>query len=120
MAENSFQDLPTHERIYFIVRQIPSGKVATYGQIARIAGGCTARMVGYALSALSENKSGHNEVPWQRVINRMGKISPHGAGFGSALQRALLEEEGVIFDPKDRVDFSRVGWKGLISAGAKE
>lgn len=107
MSASSFYDLPTHERIYSVVRQIPAGKVATYGQVARIAGGCTARMVGYALASLPNS----SDVPWQRVINRMGKISPHGAGFGSAVQRALLEEEGIRFDESGRVNFAVVGWR---------
>ncbi len=82
--------------------------MATYGQIARLVGGCTARMVGYALAALSEG----NDVPWQRVINAQGKISPHGFGYGSAMQRLLLEEEGVRFDASNRVDFAEFGWLG--------
>jgi methylated-DNA-protein-cysteine methyltransferase related protein len=110
MEEQILDNLTTHERIYYVVRKIPPGRVATYGQIARIAGGCTARMVGYALASLPQG----SEVPWQRVINRMGKISPHGAGFGSAMQRSLLEAEGVKFDDEDRVDFARVGWAGLL------
>ncbi len=109
MAEDSFHTLPTHERIYWVVRQVPPGKVATYGQIARIAGGCTARMVGYALASSPEA----DRVPWQRVINSMGKISPHGAGFGSAMQRALLEEEGIQVDAQNRIDLNVFGWKGL-------
>jgi methylated-DNA-protein-cysteine methyltransferase related protein len=52
------------------------------------------------------------DVPWQRVINAQGKISIHGDGFGNAMQRALLEQEGVIFDENDRVDFSVFGWPG--------
>lgn len=91
-----------------MVRQIPRGKVATYGQIARIVGGCTPRMVGYAMSATPEG----SDIPWQRVINAQGRISPHGFGYGSALQRQLLEEEGVEFDPHGVVNFDRFGWLG--------
>lgn len=98
--------LPLYERIYAVVRQIPRGKVATYGQIAAVVGGCSARMVGYALAALPEG----SDVPWQRVINHQGKISPHGFGYGSAMQRQLLEQEGVLFDRQERVDFARFGW----------
>ena len=97
------------ERIYNTVRQIPYGRVATYGQVALLTGGCTARMVGNALAGLPRG----SDVPWQRVINRMGKISPHGAGFGSAVQRVLLEEEGVVFDAAGRIDFRRFGWLPL-------
>ncbi len=95
-----------YEEIYALVRQIPPGKVATYGQVAALVGGCTARMVGYAMAATPEGSG----VPWQRVINSKGKISPHGFGYGSALQRALLEEEGVIFDDQGCVDLKRFGW----------
>jgi len=98
---------PYYERIYRLVAQIPPGRVATYGQIARIVGGCTARMVGYAMAGLPSYRE---DVPWQRVINRMGKISPHGQGFGSLVQRQLLEQEGVQFDAQDRIDLDRYGW----------
>jgi methylated-DNA-protein-cysteine methyltransferase-like protein len=108
MSSTSLKNAPTYERIYAVVRQIPSGKVATYGQIAAIVGGCTARMVGYAMAALPFGSN----VPWQRVINRQGKISPRGAGDGNLRQRQLLEAEGVIFDEEDRVDFDQVGWYG--------
>ncbi len=99
-----------YERIYNMVRRIPPGKVTTYGQIADLVGGCTARMVGYAMAAL---KSGDKpDVPWQRVINARGKISVHGDGFGNALQRVKLEEEGIKFDENGQIDFSRFGWPG--------
>lgn len=104
----SLKDAPTYERIYAVVRQIPSGQVATYGQVATIVGRCTARMVGYAMAALPDGTG----VPWQRVINRQGKISPRGAGDGSLRQRHLLEAEGITFDRQGRVDFSQVGWTG--------
>ncbi|MDR3576560.1 MAG: MGMT family protein [Anaerolineaceae bacterium] len=97
---------PTYSRIYAFIRQIPPGKVVTYGQVANLIGGCTARMVGYALSALPEG----SDVPWHRVINSQGKISPHGAGFGSALQKSLLEDEGIRFDLQGRIDFKEFGW----------
>lgn len=103
------EDRSYYEKIYAVVRQIPPGKVATYGQIAELVGGVTARMVGYAMAGLREGSG----VPWQRVINSQGKISPHGAGFGSAMQRALLEEEGLEFDSQNRLDLGKVGWLGL-------
>ncbi|PKO13083.1 MAG: cysteine methyltransferase [Chloroflexi bacterium HGW-Chloroflexi-10] len=101
-ANPSYRDL-----IYAIVRQIPTGKVVSYGQIARMVPHCTARMVGFALASTPANQ----DIPWQRVINSQGKISPHGAGFGSALQRSLLEDEGVIFNAEGSVDFERFGWQ---------
>ncbi|HQN04827.1 MAG TPA: MGMT family protein [Anaerolineaceae bacterium] len=103
---NDTPPLPLYQRIYAIVRQIPAGKVATYGQIAKIVGGCTPRMVGYAMSATPTG----SDIPWQRVINAQGKVSPHGDGFGTEMQRALLMEEGIAFDSQERVDFDRFGW----------
>jgi methylated-DNA-protein-cysteine methyltransferase related protein len=105
---NSLENAPVYERIYAVVRQIPPGQVATYGQIAGIVGGCTARMAGYAMAALPFD----TDVPWQRVINAQGKVSPRSGGQGGALQRQILEEEGVQFDSRDRVDFDQVGWPG--------
>jgi methylated-DNA-protein-cysteine methyltransferase-like protein len=104
------QKTPLYERIYAIVRLIPPGKLTTYGRIAELVGGCSARMVGYAMSALK--RGGTPDVPWQRVINAKGQISIHGDGVGNAMQRIILEEEGVVFDAKDRVDFARFGWLG--------
>jgi methylated-DNA-protein-cysteine methyltransferase-like protein len=101
---------PEHERlytrIYAVVRQIPRGKVATYGQIAEIVGDCTPRMAGYAMAAAPD------DVPWQRVINAQGKISPRADGWGSETQRLRLEDEGVHFDAEHRVDLARYRWAG--------
>ena len=107
------EEKPLYERIYDIVRQVPEGKVTTYGQVARITGGCTARMVGYAMSALRSSRADHADVPWHRVINSQGKVSVHGAGIGTDLQRQMLIDEGVAFNDSGRVDFSVVGWGGL-------
>jgi len=105
MSQNKTQ-ISTYERIYATIRQIPKGRVVTYGQIAQLAGGCTARMVGYALAALKDEQ----EVPWQRVINYHGKISPHGFGYGSAIQHELLVDEGIKFDNQDRIDLNKFGF----------
>ena len=105
--EESGQSGPRlYERIYATVRQIPAGRVATYGQIARLVGGCSAQMVGFALAALPNG----SDVPWQRVINAKGKISPRGIGFGSMIQRTLLEEEGVDFSRDETIDLNTYGW----------
>ena len=101
---------PLYDRIYAMVRLIPPGKVTTYGRIAELVGGCTARMVGYAMAALKRGTA--PDVPWQRVINAQGKISIHGDGFGNAMQLELLKQEGVIFGENGRVDFSVYGWPG--------
>lgn len=99
---------PTYERIYTIIRQIPPGKVATYGQIAAILGLPTPRMVGYALSSLPVG----SDVPWQRVINAQGKISLRAHSESNLLQRQLLEGEGVQFDGSSKINFSRYRWAG--------
>jgi len=104
------QSTPLYERIYAMVRRIPPGKVTTYGRIAELVGGCTARMVGYAMAALKRGTA--PDVPWQRVINAKGKISVHGDGIGNAMQKILLEQEKVEFDDEGRVDFEKFGWTG--------
>jgi methylated-DNA-protein-cysteine methyltransferase-like protein len=99
----------SYERIWSVVRRIPSGRVATYGQVARIAGlGGAARMVGYALHALADKE---RNVPWQRVINAQGRISPRRFPGAEHVQRKLLEREGVRFDARERVDLARFGWR---------
>lgn len=97
---------PLYERIYAVVRQVPRGKVATYGQIGQIVG-CSARMVGYAMAALRSGD--YPDVPWQRIINRQGKISILDP-IGKYQQRLILEEEGVVFNRSDQIDFSEFGW----------
>ena len=97
-----------YDKIYDLVRQIPAGQVASYGQIARMLDRCTARMVGYAMAALPEN----NDVPWQRVINSQGRISPRANGSHDILQQKLLQAEGVVFDRSGKTDFFKFGWPG--------
>ncbi len=99
---------PIYLRIYAVARQIPPGRVATYGQLAAIVGGCTARMVGYAMASAPAG----GDVPWQRVINAQGKISPRADGLSSAEQQARLEDEGVFFNTQGRVDLRRFRWPG--------
>jgi len=102
----------THPTIYdhilAVVGLIPRGQVASYGQIAWIVNAPTPRMVGYALAGLPDD----SDVPWQRVINSQGGISPRGDPQASGGQRRLLEAEGVAFGSDGRVDFARFGWKG--------
>jgi alkylated DNA nucleotide flippase Atl1/ribonuclease BN (tRNA processing enzyme) len=96
-----------YSRIYAIVNRIPEGKVATYGQIASLAGmPGHARQVGYALHALP----GGSEVPWHRVINRKGRISLRANLPATSLQRALLESEGVQFDAQEAIAFEKYRW----------
>ena len=105
--------------VWLIVRQIPEGKVSSYGQIASMipppAGvdpeqytRLGARWVGNAMNSTPSGQS----IPWQRVINSQGEISlPRGSSSADE-QRALLEMEGVTFDDRSRVDFNAVGWDG--------
>ena len=97
------------DSIYRAVRRIPRGRVASYGQIAELAGlEGHARQVGYALHALPDG----SRVPWHRVINAKGEISPRSAGDSHELQRMLLEGEGVTIDARGRIDLKKFGWRG--------
>lgn len=104
------------QQVWQVVRQIPPGQVATYGDIASLVeppegidpGAYRAfspRWVGGAMAACP------HDVPWQRVINAQGKISLR-RGSGQERQRALLEGEGIQFDERDRIDLQRYGWDG--------
>lgn len=95
-----------YERIYSLVKRVPAGRVTTYGQIAALAGGCTPRIVGYAMAAVKPEA----RVPWHRVINSKGEVSARGGG--ETVQRRMLEHEGVEFDERGRVDLSEFLWDG--------
>jgi methylated-DNA-protein-cysteine methyltransferase related protein len=96
-------------RVYDAVRAIPRGRVATYGQLARLIGVPRgARAVGWALRALSPARE--RRVPWHRVVGAGGRISPR-AGAGPLVQRRRLRREGVTFR-QDRVDLRRHGVRG--------
>jgi methylated-DNA-protein-cysteine methyltransferase-like protein len=95
------------QKIYAAVRRVPRGRVTTYGAIAELAElEGHARQVGYALNDLP---SGSN-VPWHRVVNARGEISPRSRGDSHELQRMLLEAEGVEFDLRGTIDLKRFGW----------
>ena len=97
-----------YERVYTLVRCVPYGHVVTYGQVAALLGAPrAARAVGYALRALPEG----SDVPWHRVINYQGHISPRHPATSPILQRILLEAEGVDFDAEDRVSLTRYRWQ---------
>ncbi len=102
-----------NERVWNLVRQVPRGKVATYGQIALMLPAPNGvdletykaygpRWVGGAMAACPD------DVPWQRVINSQGKISERP---GAEKQRQMLNEEGIEF-AKDKVDLKKYGWHG--------
>ncbi len=90
-----------------LIKRIPRGRVATYGQIAALAGNPQgARQVVRLLYSLSDKEG----LPWHRVINSNGQISlPSGRGFEQ--QRAMLADEGVQLDRNDRIDLRRFQWK---------
>jgi methylated-DNA-protein-cysteine methyltransferase-like protein len=99
---------PSYARIFAVVRRIPRGRVATYGQVAALARlGGQARLVGYALHALAAE----HRVPWQRVINARGEISPRAEPGWDRVQRQILEGEGVVFDAAGRVELARYRWR---------
>lgn len=97
-----------YARIHAVVRRIPRGRVATYGQIAALAGlPGRARQAGYALHALPTD----TPVPWHRVINAAGRISPRAEPGADLLQRVLLESEGVKLDAAGRISLDIYQWR---------
>ena len=96
-----------YDEIYAVVSTIPKGKVATYGQVAEMAGlPRRARMVGYALRELPEG----SELPWHRVVNASGRVSERGRPESESDQMALLEAEGVAFNRHNRLSLKRFRW----------
>ncbi len=104
-----------NQQVWEIARRIPRGKVATYGQIAKMLpppigvelesyAAFAPRWVGGAMAACPD------DVPWQRVINSQGRVSERA---GAQKQRQLLDAEGIIFDAKDRIDLKKYAWSGL-------
>ncbi len=96
-----------YERIYQVTMRIPEGLVATYGQLAAVAGiPRGARQVGYAMAALGRGRP-RPEVPWHRVVNAQGESSIGGD------QILRLEQEGIQFDENGRIDLKVFGWDGM-------
>ncbi|MBR5191446.1 MAG: MGMT family protein [Clostridia bacterium] len=94
------------EKIYRVVKQIPYGKVATYGQVAMLAGNPRwARVVGYAL----HNNPDPENIPCYRVVNRQGRMAPAFAFGGADIQRELLEKEGIVFESDGHIDLEKYG-----------
>ncbi|MCC6158458.1 MAG: MGMT family protein [Deltaproteobacteria bacterium] len=107
MSKSPPETPPQYAAIYDVVRRIPRGKVATYGQVARLAGlGRSARQVGYALFRLPEK----TRIPWQRVVNAQAMVSTLPFLGGPEIQRAKLRAEGIRFDANDRIDFAKFRW----------
>ncbi|HTH36410.1 MAG TPA: MGMT family protein [Pyrinomonadaceae bacterium] len=102
---NFTNELAYRERVYALVRQIPRGRVMTYGQIAGILGeGYTARTVGYVMHGSDD------DVPWQRVINSQGKCSTGRLTIPMNLQQEILESEHVEFNTSGKCDLNRYLW----------
>jgi methylated-DNA-protein-cysteine methyltransferase related protein len=103
------------ERVYKIVRRIPTGRVMTYGQIAYMLGeGYTPRTVGFAMHGADESNT-----PWHRVINSQGKCSTGRVVLPSDKQQRMLEHEGVHFDDSGRCDLENFLWKPKRNAARK-
>lgn len=101
------------EKIYEVVKQIPKGKVATYGFVALLAGNPRwARVVGYAL----HNNPAPMVIPCHRVVNREGKVAEAFAFGGGHTQRQLLENEGIVFEKDGTVNLQKYGWNGENNA----
>ena len=97
-----------YARIYAVVQRIPRGKVATYGQVAELAGiPRHARQVGYAMHALPHG----SDVPWHRVVNAKGEVSPRSVAEWADIQRDLLEDEEVYLDARGRIDLRQHRWR---------
>lgn len=103
----SHDAIEAYDEIYAVVSSIPRGKVATYGQVAEMAGlPRRARMVGYALRELPEDSG----VPWHRVVNASGSISERGRPDSERDQKAMLEAEGVAFNGCNRLSLNKFRW----------
>ena len=98
---------PFTRRVIDILSAIPAGTVATYGQVAALAGD---RRAARQVSRILHSSSGKHGLPWHRVVNREGRISlPAGRGGGK--QRTRLEAEGVRFDRAGRIDLDAYRWR---------
>jgi len=99
-----------------VVRRIPHGRVATYGQVAELAGlPGHARQVGYALHALRVESA----LPWHRVVNAAGAVSLRSVPGFELEQRIRLEAEGVTFNARGRVPLARYRWAGTRRSTSK-
>jgi methylated-DNA-protein-cysteine methyltransferase-like protein len=103
-----------HERVYAVVRQVPQGRVTTYGDVATLLGSPrVARHVGWALSSLRAGASAEGAaVPWHRVINARGRVSHRGDTFRASEQYLRLAEEGVEFDDSGTLKLAAYRWNG--------
>ena len=111
MKDNRGTKMSVFKKIYDVVCQIPKGKVATYGTVARMAGNPRwARVVGYALHV----NPAPGIIPCHRVVNREGCVADSFAFGGGDIQRQMLEEEGIVFESDGHIDLDKYGWKAEI------
>jgi len=110
MSDKSF-----YEQVYDLVRQIPRGRVTSYGRVAQMLGRPNAaRAVGYALSALKDEQTTvAKDVPWHRVINSQGRITISNREHSAEDQALLLRAEGIMVGDDMRVDLDHYLWRGL-------
>ncbi|MCL0043270.1 MGMT family protein [Dehalococcoidia bacterium] len=101
----------TFETIYAIVSEIPYGRVASYGQIAEMVPISSARIVGFALASLNGSQE---EIPWHRVVNRKGEISPRHPEQ-MLVQKNKLLHEGIHFEANGSIDFDVFGWQPTLN-----
>lgn len=108
MNKNSNKKQSTFEKIYDIVKSIPKGNVATYGQVAMLAGNPRwARVVGYALHV----NPNPDEIPCYRVVNREGRVSSAFAFGGENMQIAMLRADGIEVSDEGFVNMEKYAWK---------
>ena len=109
------------DKVFAVVRQVPRGKVATYGQIARLIGAPrSARYVGYALRGNPSPGQDASDIPCHRVVFKDGRMASGFAFGGEEVQRSMLQEEGVAFDEEGRVLMDRFQWSGAPATGEGE
>jgi methylated-DNA-protein-cysteine methyltransferase-like protein len=101
--------IESHQAILSVLQAIPSGRVCTYGSVARLAGQPgKARLVGYILKWLPADST----LPWHRVVNAQGRISFPENAEQHKLQRTLLQNEGLQFEHNGRIRLDHYGWQG--------
>lgn len=104
-------------KVIALIRKVPAGKIATYGQIAKLAGKPQgARGVAWILNSSSKA----HKLPWQRILNSSGKISFPVDSAEYRKQRKLLENEGIVFGDKGQIDLKKFQWKKEVKPSKKK
>lgn len=117
MTKISVKMTPFTLKVISLIKKIPRGKVATYGQIARLAGKPhSARAVGWILNSCARKY----KLPWQRILNSQGKISFHPMTREFVIQKRLLENEGVIVSHSGSLNLYQYQWHFKISSKVRQ